>query len=237
MVIPSGIIPFINYIIIAFLIFHIVVGFKKGFLVQVFHLLGVLVAILVSWYFSPILAEKYEVFPKDYVPFSGTSFADMFYGKMNSLLWYAILFIGALIIFALLKPFMKALMEMPVLHSLNQILGAVFSLLPAGLVLVMAAYFMATPLVLNGNEVLQSTALGPIHTFTQNTFTLVKEPELTEEAIQKIISGQKLNQDELKRLWNWMLQEDADPEEIRNFLNEYSGGEVLPNDLNGTENP
>ena len=104
MVIPSGIIPFVNFIVIGFIVISVVIGYKKGFVVQIFHLLGIVAAILVSWYFSPILAEKYEIFPQNLVPFAGTGFENMFYGRLNALLWHAALFFGALLLIFLIKP-------------------------------------------------------------------------------------------------------------------------------------
>ncbi|MBQ1386647.1 MAG: CvpA family protein [Erysipelotrichales bacterium] len=237
MVIPSGIIPFVNFIVIGFVVISVVIGYKKGFVVQIFHLLGIVAAILVSWYFSPILAEKYEIFPQNLVPFAGTGFENMFYGRLNALLWHAALFFGALLLIFLIKPLMKALTELPVVRTVNRLFGALFALIPAALVLVMTAYFFSTPLVLNGQEVLDNSVLGPVHIVSENTLTLLKEPLMTQESIRKIINGDSLTQDDLRLLWNWMKTENADPEKIREFLTQFSGGTPLPGDLNQTEKP
>lgn len=228
MTIAEGFIPYINYLVAIFVVVEMIMGYKKGFLYQVFSVLGVLAAILISWFFAPALAEKYEIYPAAWTPFEGTSVGDTFYQELNSLAWYVILFFGVLLLFQLIKPFAKALSKLPILGAINKILGTVVSLIPSFLVLAMVAFFISTPLVVNGADVLDQTCLGTVHTVSVNVFTLLKQPYMTMSALQKLMNGEMLSQEEVNEVWQWMMKENADPEEVRQLLIEHSDNATIP---------
>ena len=50
----------------------VIIGYKKGFIWEVLTVLGVLVAIMVSWVVAPGLADIIYIFPKNIAPFQGT---------------------------------------------------------------------------------------------------------------------------------------------------------------------
>lgn len=226
---PTDLIPYTNYIILALVALQVFMGYRKGLVYQVFNLLGVLAAILVSWYFSPVLAAKYKVYPEAFAPFTGTDLGSIFYTRINTLCWYALLFVIVMLLLLLLKPLMKSLTNLPILKIVNHLTGAVFSLIPALVVWVLVAYFFGTPLIVNGQKVLDSTVLGPIHNATQNVITLTKQPYMTESAIQKLISNSNsLTQEDVQTLWDWLLKEDADPEVVNQFLTEHTTDLEIP---------
>ena len=226
---PTDLIPYTNYIIFALLAIQVFMGYRKGLVYQVFNLIGVLAAILISWYFSPVLAGKYKIYPENFAPFAGTDLGSIFYEKINSLCWYAVLFVIVVLLLMLIKPLMKVLTNLPILKTVNHITGAIFSLVPALVVWVLVAYFFGTPLITNGQKVLDGTVLGPIYNATQNVITLTKQPYMTESAIQKLISNSNsLTQEDVETLWDWLLKEDADPEVVNQFLTEHTTDLEIP---------
>jgi uncharacterized membrane protein required for colicin V production len=228
MTVPAAVIPFINYIVIALIVIAMILGYRKGIIYQLLGLLSTLASILLSWYFAPELAAKYRIFPESLTPFTGTAFAEIFYDKLNDLLWYAVLFIGFLLIFQLLKPVAKAMVDLPVIGFFNRALGSLIAVIPACLVLIMVAYFFSTPLVINGKDVLNGSVLGPIHNASANVLTVLKGPYLKEGALQKLLHNDALTTEDVEALWKWLISENADPEDIRAFLEKYDGDFIIP---------
>lgn len=225
MSIPSIVIPYINILILIFVAVSIFLGYRKGLLYQIFTLLAVLTAILVSWFFAPVVAKTIDIYPRIWTPFVNTAYGTIFYDKLNTLAWYAILFIVIVCLFLLLKPFAKALMELPILHTVNHLLGAVFSLLPTAVMLVFMAYFLSTPLITNGKDVIEQTAFKPIRNASVNVISLLEEPYAVNEAIQKLTNDpMSLTDQDIERLMKWLISENDNNTEpnIQDFLNEHS---------------
>ena len=224
MTIPQAVVPYINILIIAFLLISLLIGYKKGFFYQTFSLLSVLTSILVSWFFAPVLAESIWIFPEAWTPFAGTPFADVFYGKMNTLAWYLLLFIAVSLLTILLKPFADSLMELPILDTVNHILGALFSFVPAVVVWVLFSYFLSSPLVANGKEVLEKTWFGPVKTVAGNVIHILDEPYAVNSAIQKLTSDPTaLTEEDIGYLKQWLLSENPETSEeaIQKFIEDY----------------
>jgi len=232
MSIPVFIIPYINIIIIVFLLFFVIMGFNKGLLYQTFSLLATATSIFLSWFFAPVMASTFEVYPALWCPFANTPVADIFYVKMNTLSWHVILFIGCSLAFMLLKPLAKAITYMPIVNSVNRILGVVVGLIPGLLILVLTAYFLATPLVANGKDVIDKTFFKQISSISTNVVGLLDEPFKVEKALQKLTNDPlSLTTDDVQLLWEWLISEKVDTETANEFLSEHSGNnqeEVTP---------
>ena len=224
MKIPSAIISYTNYLIIGFIILFIINGFRKGFVSQIFSLLATAVAILLSWFFAPVLASLIEVYPAVWSPFANTDLADIFFVKMNELSWYAILFITVLLLLMMLKPIVKSLAELPVLNIANRMLGVVVGLIPAIMILALTSYFLSTPLVKNGKDVVEATMFKQISNVTVNVVDLFGKPFERGVAIQKLTSDPlSLSAEEVTMIWEWLISENVDEETIEQFLSERSG--------------
>ena len=91
MTLPSNSVLFINVGVILFLVISIVLGYKRGFLWQVIKTIGILAVLLLSWILAPGFADLIKIFPKKYAPFQETPLADVFYDKINVLVWFVII--------------------------------------------------------------------------------------------------------------------------------------------------
>ena len=225
--IPLTLVPYVNMLILLFVVLSMFLGYQRGLLYQVFSLLGVLTAILVSWFFAPVVAAEIHVYPVEWCPFDYTNFADVFYDKMNTLVWYIILFVGVSVLFMLLKPLAKVVQKIPVLGKVNQILGMLFGIVPSLVLILFVTYFLSTPVVKNGKDVINQTWLGPIRNTATNVVTLLEEPYTMNEAIQKLISDpMSLTEEDTKLVFEWLVTEHGDVEEIQDFVNEHSVHQV-----------
>ena len=76
---------------------------------------------------APGFADLIKIFPKKYAPFQETPLADVFYDKINVLVWFVIIFIIGLIVIAIIKPLFKVVLEFPIIKQFNSLL-VLFSL-------------------------------------------------------------------------------------------------------------
>lgn len=223
MIIPLTMIPYVNIFIVVFVAIMLFLGYQRGFLYQVFSLLGVLSAILISWFFAPVVASQVHIYPEEWCPFAYTDFADIFYDKMNTLIWYIILFAIVSIIFALLKPLAKAVQKIPLIGSVNKVLGMIFGLIPSLVVILFLTYFMSTPVVKNGKDVIDQTWLGPIRNASTNVVYILQKPYEVNEALQKLIADPiSLTEEETKLVLEWLISEHDNTDEVYEFVNEHS---------------
>lgn len=221
------VIPYVNVFILVFVGLSMYIGYKRGFLYQIFTLLAILTAIFISWFFAPVVSNLYHIYPENWSPFAYTQFADIFYQKLNTLSWYILLFLIVMILCMLLKPVARSVQKLPVIGFVNQILGMFFGLIPSIVLIMFATYFLSTPLVKNGKDIIEQTWLLPIRNATTNVVSLMKEPYQMNEAIQKITSDPiSLNQEDLQLLVDWLTKENNDTEGIYDFIDEHSVEQV-----------
>ena len=225
--IPLTMIPYINIIILVFFLLAMFLGYQRGLLYQVFSLLGILTAILVSWFFAPVVAKQVHIYPIEWCPFAYTEFVDVFYDKMNTLVWYIILFAIVMVVFALLKPLAKAVQKVPLLGKANQILGSLFGIIPALVLVLFMTYFLSTPIVKNGKDIIQQTWLGPIRNVTTNVVHILQKPYEVNEAIQKLIADpMSLTEEDTKLVLEWLISEHDSTDGVYEFVNDHSVHQV-----------
>lgn len=225
--VPLTLIPYVNMIIVVFLLVSMYLGYRRGFLYQVFTLLGLLTAILISWFFAPVVSEMCPIYPVEWSPFAYTDFADVFYSKMNTLVWYIILFAVVMVVFLLLKPFAKSVQKIPLIGTINQVFGMLFGLLPGLVTILFVTYFLSTPIVKNGKDVIEQTWLGPIRNATTNIVSVLQEPYEVNEAIQKLTADPiSLTAEDTQMLLEWLISEQDSTEGIYEFLNDHSVHQV-----------
>ena len=69
------------------------------------------------------------------------------------------LFILFMILFVMIKICCSALFKLPILSSVNRLMGCVFALVEGFLLMALATFLFATPLFKNGQEVIDRTLL------------------------------------------------------------------------------
>ena len=92
MTLPSNSALLINIGVIVFLVVSMIVGYMRGFLWQVIKTIGLLAISLLSWILAPGFADLIKIFPEKYAPFQNTPLAEVFYDKINVLVWFIIIF-------------------------------------------------------------------------------------------------------------------------------------------------
>ena len=126
----------------------ILVGFKRGFIVQAIHLASFVIALIVAYIYYKPLAEKFVL----WIPYPGiTEDASMtlvldtldvdrtFY----RIIAFAVIFFGVKIALQILGSVFDFLTYLPILNSVNRLLGAVLSFVEFYLIAFFILYVLA----------------------------------------------------------------------------------------------
>ncbi|MBR5049255.1 MAG: CvpA family protein [Erysipelotrichaceae bacterium] len=222
MTLPQNSELFINIGVIAIIAISLIIGYIKGFLWQILKIIGILAVIILSWILSSGLSELIQIFPRKFAPFASTGLADLFYDKINTICWFLILFVIGLLILAVLKPLFNAITEIPVIKGINKTLGALLSLIPAFLLIVVVTFILNSAIFANGKDVVNNSLLRYTDKVIDYTSNLFKGIFSENVAIQKMINDPKsLTEDDLHNIIDWMKINKISADSIRDFLTNY----------------
>ena len=220
MTLPSNSVLFINVGVILFLLISIVLGYKRGFLWQVIK--THFAVLLLSWILAPGFADLIKIFPKKYAPFQETPLADVFYDKINVLVWFVIIFIIGLIVIAIIKPLFKVVLEFPIIKQFNSLLGAFFALIPAFIIVIIMTFLLNTAIFTNGKDIVDNSVLKYTDTVTEKITSILSKSFQENVAIQKMISDPlSLELEDIKSIIEWLEKSSISSEDIYQFLINY----------------
>ncbi|MFG6148325.1 CvpA family protein [Halobacillus sp. B23F22_1] len=138
----------IDLLIIIILLLGIFTGFKRGFILQLFHLIGFIVAFVAGVLFYDDLAPKlvlwipYPDLPQDS---SWAVFLDnlpLEAGFYNAIA-FAIIFFGVKIALSIVASMLDFVSELPILNSINNLLGAILGFVERYVIVFILLYISA----------------------------------------------------------------------------------------------
>ncbi|TFJ93943.1 CvpA family protein [Lentibacillus salicampi] len=142
----------VNFILIILLIFGFFIGLKRGFILQAFHLIGFIAAFILAALYYDDLAPQLSLwipYPEldDHSAWADFLEAIPLEGAFYSAIAFAIIFFAVKIILHIIASMLDFVAELPILHTLNKILGAVLGFAEVYLLLFIVLYILAlTPL-------------------------------------------------------------------------------------------
>ncbi len=188
MTIPVDWTLYINIGLGALLIVFMVFGYMRGFLEQLLDLFGLVAAFLVPRHFYKAVAARLAIWPKGSSSLEGTILENFFYERFNQGLWFVILFVACLIVVLLLKPLFKVVGEIPIIKEVNKSLGMIVSIILYGIWVSILVYILSTPLFINGNQIIENTALRPVREISSLAFREFSDLMEENEVISSIVS-------------------------------------------------
>lgn len=196
----------INIAVIAFYIFSMIGGYRKGFILQLVDLCGFLISIWIGWSISPILAKYFSIFPSSSIPLEGTVIGQFLQQYIDRIIW-AVIVIAALYIFILLvvNPLLKFLQKIPVLRQVNGLLGMGFSLIISTGWIMIFAMILSLPMIQFGQEIVDKTLIGTISKDMVQVVVVLETPLTTNNEINNFIQNfDKMNAEELAKFEEWI---------------------------------
>ncbi len=159
MVIPENCFIFVSGFIVVIYAAMIYMGYKKGLLYELISFLYTAASVLIAWFMSPVLAslfpffdigdidEKYQMLNKIYD----------FNGLLNTIAYFVIIFLLLKLLYILISLLVKSLNKIPVIGSLNQLLGGIFGILHATIIVLALSLLLSLPIIKNGKQVREKT--------------------------------------------------------------------------------
>lgn len=142
----------LTIILLLFLLFGILMGLKRGFILQTFHLMGFIISFIVAIVYYNKLASKLALWiPYPELP-SDSAWADFLQalplekGFYNAIA-FAIIFFAVKIILQIIASMLDFVTKLPILNSVNKLGGAVLGFVEVYLILFVILYILAlTPI-------------------------------------------------------------------------------------------
>lgn len=232
MTLSTNSVIFINVAVVLLLVISFIIGYSKGFIWQLVKTLGILVVILFSWILSPGLSKLISIFPRKYAPFNGTELADVFYDKINSLCWFLIVLVVGLIILAIVKPLFKVITEIPIIKQVNKVIGAILSIIPSCIIIMLATYVLNTAIFTNGKEIVNGSLLRYTDVVVNKISTVLNDSFAENQAIQKMLSDPlSLDSEDIANIIKWLERSKVSSDDIYQFLLKYGIDTNVLNDL------
>ncbi len=168
----STMILIVNVIVLFIVVLCAISGFKKGFILSMFDLLGMLIGFFTALFVTPFVAEAVTLLS----PGDGATFTTAFvFSVINVILWFIIIFIAVVIIVAIVGKLVDKLFKLPVLNGLNKGLGILFGAIMSIFWIMILAIIVSSPLIPESDEVFEGSVLAPIRDFSDSMFIMVIE--------------------------------------------------------------
>lgn len=168
----------INLIIIILLLFGFLIGLRRGFILQLFHLLGFIVAFIVSTMYYDKISPYLELWIP-YPELSGDGSWAIFFESLPlksgfyNAISFAVIFFLTKIILQIIANMLDFVSNIPVVGFVNRILGSILGFLENYLILFILLYILAlTPI---------SSIQTRINDSSVAMFMIEKTPVLSEQ--------------------------------------------------------
>lgn len=218
MTFPTSLIVWITPILIVWLILSLWIGYKRGLLLQLYNLLALFAVVLFAWVLSEPFAKVFTIFKPDVGAFNQTAIEELILTRINSALWFVILFIGISLLIALLRPLIKAIGKIPGFKTINSFFGALFALIGYYITVLILILLLSTPLITNGQTVVDESGLLYVKQYSSVFFDYASVRLEENVAIQKMISGEELSLSDSASIREWMLSQGISDADIIKFL-------------------
>ncbi|HLR52304.1 MAG TPA: CvpA family protein [Candidatus Avamphibacillus sp.] len=142
----------IDLILLVLLLFGFLMGLKRGFILQSFHLIGFIVAFVVAAVYYDTIAAKLSL----WIPYPELSSDNEWAAFLQSAplekafynaIAFAIIFFSIKIILQIIASMLDFVASLPILNSINQIAGAILGFLEIYLIIFVVLFILAlTPI-------------------------------------------------------------------------------------------
>lgn len=218
MTLQTSWIVWITPILMVWLGLTIFIGYKRGFLIQLYNLLALFAAVLFAWTLSEPFAKVFTIFKPDFDFFNQTAIEELVLIRVNSAIWFVILYIGISLLIMLGRPLIKAIGKIPGLKTINSFFGAVFSVIGWYVTVLILILLLSTPLITNGQQVIEESGLKYIKEYSSLFFDYANDRIAENAAIQRILSGESLSLSEGASIRDWLLSQGISEADIIKFL-------------------
>lgn len=215
MVINSQYAIFFDLILIAVLVILIIDGYRKGFFYKILSCLSFFLVLFICWRITPAIADVFAVFPKELAPFAKTNLAAFFYGYANRALIFVLLTAAFMLLLLVLRPLSKLFQKMPVISTINAMLGMAFGLVQGMLVVLIVYFVLNTPLVSNSKEFISASLIRYAKPFNDEVVLLAGDVLNDYQMIEK---GENADTKSLQEFKVWLAAKGISDSDLAEFI-------------------
>lgn len=218
MTFPTSWIVWITPVLIVWLVLSLWIGYKRGFLIQLYNLLALFAAVLFAWVLSEPFAQVFKIIKPEFDFLNQSAIEELVLTRINSAVWFVILYIAISLLIMLGRPLVKAVGKIPGLKTINSFFGAVFALIGYYITVLILILLLSTPLITNGQDVVDQSGLTYIKQFSAVFFDYANQRIEENAAIQRLISGENLSISDSASIRDWLLSQGISEADIIEFL-------------------
>lgn len=215
MIINSQYAIFFDLILIAVLGILIIDGYRKGFFYKILSCLSFFLVLFICWRITPAIADVFAVFPKELAPFAKTNLAAFFYGYANRALIFVLLTAAFMLLLLVLRPLSKLFQKMPVISTINAMLGMAFGLVQGMLVVLIVYFVLNTPLVSNSKEFISASLIRYAKPFNDEVVLLAGDVLNDYQMIER---GENADTKSLQEFKVWLAAKGISDSDLAEFI-------------------
>lgn len=212
MIINENLMGLINAFLVILTLLLVYMGYRKGFLSKLLSVFSFLVVVFISWNIAPYLADIFQIMPTQWTLYQGSILQEFFYNYMNQLCIFVLLVILISLVLFILKPIVLLVTKLPVISWVNALFGSLLGLVESFLLMGALVFILQTPLVKNGQQVIDGTLLSSIAHIQENLLLLGND---------LILDFQAMEQDDsidVNQLKDFLEKKGIDEYTIQQFL-------------------
>ena len=209
----------VDLLILALFIINIARGYKNGFLVSLINVVRFIAALIVASFLSGPVAK---VFPLLNLNKGGLDLVitQALGIRGSESIWFILIFFGVYILSFLVIPIVKLLDIIPILDSLNKLLGLIFGAILGSLKVLIVYLLFTLPIFSNGEVVLEQSRLK--HFTSSIKLVQVFTGEISDNLIfQKMVLNKPLQEKQEQEIEAWLKSMNLDEKSITEFLERF----------------
>lgn len=207
MTLPIELLPLTNIILIAFIALMLIYGYFRGFLLQVYGLIVFIVVSIVSWLLAPPLAKVFPLMSHteafNVIPRIGPLFQE----TLNTILWFILIVVALMVASLFFKPLLKGITKLPIIKTVNRILGLLLGGLKAVVALLLLMLILGSGFVYNGQKFIDGSLLGQLKPVSASVITAVADKLDSTGLVSKIMLAQPFTDEEVVTLNAWLADQ------------------------------
>ena len=221
MILPNYAGLIVNIFLLATLLILIYSGYRKGFITQIVGFFSIILAGLIAWTLYKPFGSLFIIIPERLVPFQTTNLKGFFLLKSNSLLWYIIIFLTALIIIKFITKVLDLISKAPFINTLNRLLGVIFSMINFAFIVWILIFALSLPLFTNGNDVIDNSLLKYNHDIIELIDPLLEKPLEQLSSTQQVIKKpEQATTEDIENMQKWLIKNKISIEDVLTFFKE-----------------
>jgi|GEM_PF-3503014 len=154
---------YVNIGIIFLFVAMMILGYRNGLIYELLRFLFSVASVFISYSLYKPLANAMPLIKEESIQ---QVLLKPFAPILNQILWFLIICVACKLISSFVVPLFKFISKLPLLGSLNKLIGLIFGFINACFWCFLLSMLLVLPIIPNGKELRENTLLKPINEYT-----------------------------------------------------------------------